>query len=149
VLVLVVAGGTLLVGVAGALASHDARIAFKTLHATAAGMTFSAAFAVVVAPIAFAALGARSRIGGYFFLLGVVVLPELFASLLSGLLPASITELVSIPSALAAIKGALVPGTTDVLRLARAVAAVLVFAAIAIMFVRRDVLVLEHREPET
>lgn len=148
-LAIVVAGGTLLVGVAGALSARDAGVALRTMHATAAAIAFSVAFAAVLAPIAFAALGARSRLGGYFFLIGVVVLPELLVGLLSGVLPPSITELVSIPSALVAIKGSLSPGSTDVLRFVRAIVAALVFAAIAVMFVRRDVLALEHAERKT
>jgi hypothetical protein len=146
-LALVVAGGTVLVGIAGMLAASRGGPALKTLHATLAAVAYAIAFATVVAPIALAALGARTRIGGYFFLLGVIVVPDMIAGVLSGLLPTSVTELFGIPSALSALRAALSPGTTDLFRFLRALAAVAVFAAIAIMFVRRDVQRLEYAEP--
>lgn len=147
-LAIVVAGGTLLVGVVGMVASRDAAVAVKTLHATFASVAYAIAFAALVAPIAFAALGARSRIGGYFFLLGVVVIPDTIAGLLSGVLPTSVTEILAIPSALSALRSAISPGNTDLLRFVRALGAVAVFSAIAVMLVRRDVVALEHAEPE-
>ena len=62
---LCVAGGTLLCGLVGAAAAARAAAVPRMLQATGAAVVFSIAFSAVVAPVAFAALGARSRIGGY------------------------------------------------------------------------------------
>jgi hypothetical protein len=147
-LAIVLAGGTLVCGLVCALASARLGAVPRTLQATLAGVVFAIAFAVVVAPVAFAALGARSRIGGYLFLIGVVVIPELVASSLASVLPESVTEVLSIPSALAALRGALAPGGLDPLRALRAAVALAVFVGIASMLVRRDAILLERPEAE-
>jgi hypothetical protein len=54
--------------------------------------------------VALAALGARTRAGGYFTLLAVLVLPELLAPWTAPFLPASVRELTSIPAALEAVR---------------------------------------------
>ncbi len=73
---IVVAGGTLICGLAATVAASRAASVPRILQATGAGIAFSIAFAAVVAPVAFAALGARSRIGGYVFLICVVTIPS-------------------------------------------------------------------------
>jgi hypothetical protein len=144
----IVAGGTLLCGVLSSLAAMRVAAVPRTLHATAAGVAFGIAFAAVVAPVAFAALGARSRMGGYLFLVGVVVVPELFASLLSSVLPEELIEVLSIPSALAALRSGLAPGSVDLLRAIRATVALGLFGGIAVVLVRRDAALLERSEAE-
>jgi hypothetical protein len=146
VIAAVVAGGTLLTGVVAIAASTKGGGLLKTLQATGASFVFSIAFAAVVAPIAFAALGARSRVGGYFFLLFVIVVPELFAGLLSGWLPESLLEVIAIPSALAALRSALAPGSFDVLRAMRALVAIALWIMLASVLVRRAVGLLDRGE---
>ncbi|HEY8077508.1 MAG TPA: hypothetical protein VIF62_25455 [Labilithrix sp.] len=146
-LALVVGGGTLLCGIVSALAAARLGAVPKTMQATFAALVFAVAFAAVLAPVAFAALGARSRVGGYFFLAGVIVLPELVATSLANVLPESVTEVLAIPSALAALRGALAPGGFDPLRAIRALVALAAFAGIAFFLVRRDaVRVAEEQE---
>lgn len=148
VLAVLVAGGTLLAGVAATLAATRVSAVPRTAHATLAAVVFALGFAAVVAPVAFAALGARSRVGGYLFLLGIVVVPEIFASALSSALPETVTELLSIPSALAALRSGLAPGSVDLLRAVRAVVALGVFAALATALVRREAILLERAEAD-
>ena len=125
---LVVAGGTLFCGLAAMGGASRAASVPRILQATFAGMAFAVAFAAVVAPIAFAALGARSRLGGYVFLICVVSLPE------------SVSDVLSIPSALGALRTSLAPGTLDLARTARAIVALTLVVAFATFLVRRDAL---------
>lgn len=148
VIAIVVAGGTLLTGLVAIAASVKAGGIPRTLQATGASFVFSLAFAAVVAPIAFAALGARSRVGGYFFLLFIVVLPELFTGLLSGLLPESLLEVLAIPSALAALRSALSPGSFDALRTMRALVAIALWIMIGSYLVKRTVASLNRGESD-
>jgi hypothetical protein len=147
-LAIVVAGGTLLVGIVCALASSRFHGVPKTLQATLAAFVFALAWSAVVAPVAFAALGARSRVGGYLFLVGIVVVPELIASAFSGAVPESIVEVLSIPSALGALRGALAPDGFDLLRAGRAVIALAVFVGFALLLVRRDAAAVAQPEAE-
>ena len=146
VLAVIVAGGSLVVGVVAALASTQLGAVPRTLHATIAAVVFALAFSVVLAPIAFAALGARSRVGGYFFMLFVVVLPEVIAGLLSSVVPESVTEVLAIPSALGALRAALAPATTDGWRALRAVVALGLWALLASALVRRAARALDSGE---
>lgn len=146
VIAAVVAGGTLLTGIVAVIASTKAGGVPRTLQATGAAFVFSLAFSAVVAPVAFAALGARSRVGGYFFLLFIVVLPELFVGLLSGMLPESLLEVLAIPSALAALRSALAPGSFDVLRTMRALVSIALWILFASFLVRRTVAMLDRGE---
>ncbi len=143
-LALVVGGGTLLCGLVAMLSASRISAVPKTLQATAAAVAFSLAFAAVVAPVAFAALGARSRIGGYLFLLGVVVLPELVVGLVGSSLPEGVADLFSIPSALSALRTALAPGGDGPLRALHAAIALLVFAGLATALVRAEAAALER-----
>jgi hypothetical protein len=145
-LAIVVGGGTLLCGLVAILLAARVGAVPKTIHATLAALVFSLAFSAVVAPVAFAALGARTRMGGYVFLLGVFLLPELVASLLSGVLPESITEVLAIPSALAALRSSLAPGSVDPLRFVRAVVSLAIVTGIATVWLRRDALRVDRPE---
>lgn len=148
VLAVVVAGGTLLTGLVAIAASTQSGSIPKTLQATLAGLVFSIAFSAVVAPISFAALGARSRVGGYLFLLFVVFLPETAVGLLSGLLPESLLEVIAIPSALGTLRSALAPGGFDAFRTMRALVAVALWFLFATMLVRRTVSMLDRGEAD-
>lgn len=143
---LVVAGGTLICGLVAVIAAAKVASVPRTLQATAAAVVFAIAFAAVVAPVAFAALGARSRIGGYVFLLAIVTLPELVVSGMGSSIPASVADVLSIPSALAALRSGIAPGTAEIGRSLRALVALLFFIALAIAFVRRDAIRVEQEE---
>jgi hypothetical protein len=85
--------------------------ATSTSHATAAvarsslgAIVYALAFSAVIGPLAMAALGARTRAGGYLSLLAVLVLPELLSPLTASLLPGGWDELTSIPAALDALR---------------------------------------------
>lgn len=138
VLAATVGGGTLLVSGVAILAATQTQAVLRTAHATLSAVVYALAFALVVAPVAFAALGARTRASGYLVLLFVLVAPELVANALSGSLPSEVTELVAIPSALAALRSSLAPGSVDPLRSLRALAALAIFAVLALALVRRD-----------
>lgn len=142
-LALIVAGGTLLCGGASLLAAARIGAVPKTLQATFAGVVYGLAFAAVVAPVAFAALGTRSRFGGYLYLIGVVVIPELVAAVLEGVMPVQVTEVLAIPAALSALRAGLSPGSVDLFRVLRAMLALGVFTMIAVALVRREAIMVE------
>ncbi len=143
---IVVAGGTLFSGLVAMVTASTSGSVPRILQATGAGIAFALAFSVVVAPVAFAALGARSRIGGYLFLIGVVMIPELIVMGMGSLLPESITDVLSIPSALSALRSSLAPGTVDLLRTARAIVALALVVTFAMFLVRRDAILVDHPE---
>lgn len=135
VLAAVAVGGTLIVSVAALLATPQVQGLARTLQATIGAVLYALAFAAVVAPVAFAALGARSRLSGYLVLILVLVLPEL----LFARLPHEVSELCSIPSALAALRASIGIGRLEPFRFLRALVALGVYVAVALLFVRRDV----------
>ena len=137
-LALVVAGGTALTGMLAILASTKIGVLSLTVQASAAAVAYGFAFSFVVSPLAFAALGARTRIGGYFYLLLVLVLPEIVTNALGKSLPPEVLEVCAIPSALAALRASIAPGTTDLFRFFRAVVALFVFASGAMLWIRRE-----------
>jgi hypothetical protein len=145
----VLGGGTLLTGTVSILAAGQALAVLRTMQATAAAVAFAIAFALVIAPVALLALGARTRLSGYLFLLAVLVAPETVATVVTGPIPREVTELLSLPSALAALRGSLAPGTADALRCVRAVVALAVFATAALVLLRREVVVLELERETT
>jgi hypothetical protein len=145
----VVGGGTLLTGAAAIVGALRTSLVVATVQSTFASLVFALAFAVVTAPLAIAALGARTRLSGYFALLLVLVLPEVAATTLAGPLPSEVTELCALPSALAALRASLAPGTVDLSRCLRAVVALTVFLVAALLFLRREALALEHEEGDT
>lgn len=143
---LLVAGGTLVCGIVAMIAATRVASVPRTVQATGAAIAFSIAFAVVVAPVAFAALGARSRIGGYVFLLALITVPELVVSSLGASIPEGLADVLSIPSALVALRSGLAPGTAEIGRALRAIVALLFFAALAVAIVRRDAARIELEE---
>jgi predicted cation transporter len=125
----VVLPGTLLAGVAAALASRDGHVARAALAGAWAGAAYAVAFSAVVAPIALATLGARSRASGYLWLLTVLVLPAIVADWTGQFFPDGWSELVSVPGALDALRESLL-GKVDV---AEALRAFVVLALIALL----------------
>lgn len=128
---LVIGGGTVVVGAAAALASHGGRHAALALQGTAAGCVYATAFSATVAPVAFATLGARSRAGGYLWLLTVLVLPEALSGVTGRLVPEDWSDLVSLPGALGALRAAVSPPGFDAAHGARALVVVVAIALIA------------------
>jgi hypothetical protein len=138
--------GTLLVSIVSILAAprlHDVAMA---LSSSVGPLLYAVAFGVVIAPIAFATLGARSRGRGYLVLLLVLVVPEYLSQRLASVLPEELTEVLAIPSALAALRSSLLPGSLDLVRLLRALVALAIIAGVAMFFVGRDVSRLESED---
>jgi len=132
ILAISVGGGTLAAGIAAMSVAHPPLSAARS---TLGALAYALAFAATLGPVALAALGARSRGGGYAALLAVLVLPELIAPWTSALLPHGWTELTSIPAALDAVgRGAASPHHAA-MHLARALAmlAGLIGASLAIV----------------
>lgn len=145
-LAVVVGGGTALTGMLAVLSSVKAGGVPRTMQATAAAVAYGLAFAFVVAPVAFAALGARARVSGYLFLLLILLVPELITSMLEDTAPSELLEVCAIPSALAALRSSIAPGTVDAMRFLRSAVALLAFAGVAFMWIRRDVIRLEREK---
>ncbi|MDB4934834.1 MAG: hypothetical protein JWP87_1806, partial [Labilithrix sp.] len=72
--------------------------------------------------------------------------PELIVGLMGSSLPESIADVLSIPSALTALRTSLAPGTVDPWRAMRAVIALGFVVAFATFLVRRDAILVD--EPE-
>jgi len=140
--------GTLSVGIAAFTSAEQAVTARSAAQATAASLAYVLAFSATIAPLALATLGDRSRAGGYLWLLALVVLPDLFAPWTAALVPDAWGDVVSIPSALASVRGALMPGAVDVARLARALAVLATLGAVASLSIVRA-LPREGSEPAT
>jgi hypothetical protein len=130
-------GGTLLTGIVAALVATRAGLVLDTLQATVAALAYSAAFSATMGPIAMAALGARSRAGGYLFLLGVLALPELFSPLTATILPSGWRDLASIPDALHAVGASLMPRNVDPWRATKALFLLALVALVCLSLVRR------------
>jgi len=134
----VVGGGVLLVGLVAMLFARHPGVAFACLHGTLASLVYAAAFSVTLAPLAIAALGARTRTGGYFGLLLVIFVPELLLDWTARLLPESWAELASLPSALASLRGALMPEHVDPERFLRAAIVLALVATAAFVYVKQQ-----------
>ena len=146
VLAIVVGGGTLLVSALAIVAATQTQAVLRTAHTTFSALVFALAFAAVMAPVAFAALGARTRMSGYLVLLLFLIVPELVANMLSGALPSEVTELFAIPSALASLRSSLAPGWVEPIRFLRALVALAIFAGIAVALVRRDAVAVDRED---
>jgi hypothetical protein len=133
-LAIVVGGGTLVIGAVSILVARAAGLALEAVQGTGASLVYALAFSLVLAPVSMAALGARSRIGGYAWLLAIVFLPELFQDATATLVPRTWNDVVSIPAALASLRGSLMPSHVDPMRLARSVI-VLSFVAVFCMLI--------------
>ena len=139
-LAIVVGGGTLIVGLAGILLASRIGAAGRVLQATIASLAYSLAFAATLGPLAMAALGARSRAGGYVWLLVLLVLPEMLMPWTGDALPAPWREVASVPTALGAFRGALMPPGIDWGRFVRAAFVLALVAAACVALVRRDMI---------
>jgi hypothetical protein len=144
----VTVGGTLVVGLAAALGSGSRSLALRTLAGTGASLVFAIAFAATLAAVAMATLGARSRASGYLALIGVLVVPDVLASEASNLFPDGWADLASIPRALTALRGSLLPGAFDALRCARALAVLALFVAVALVVVRTQLARFDRQRPD-
>lgn len=146
VLAVVIGGGTLITGLVSTLAATRVGAASTVLQATVASVLYATMFSIVLAPVALASLGARARVGGYLWLLFILVLPELFESWTRGLLPKAWGDLVSIPAALASFRAALMPPGVDFVRCARASIFLLLVLAVAVLVLRREIAKLDAEE---
>jgi len=133
VLALSAGGGTLVAGLAATAVAGGTRHAVA--RASVAALVYALAFAATVGPLAMAALGARSRAGGYFALLTVLVLPELLSPWTGALLPRGWRELTSIPAALDALRAGVQLAGPAVLHAARATVALIAVAVGSLLFV--------------
>ncbi len=137
VLAILVAGGTLLTGMVAMLLATRTGIVLRTAQGTLAAVAYAIAFSATLGPLAMAALGSRSRAGGYIWLLVILVLPELLSPLTSAILPNGWRELASIPGALHALCVALMPPGIDVWRGAKALFVIALVVAACLVVVRR------------
>jgi hypothetical protein len=147
-LALLVGGGSVGVGALTLLASRSTPAALHTVQASFAALTFGLAFAFVFAPVAMATLGARSRGGGYLALLAVLGLPELLRPWLSRVIDPSWLDLLSIPGALAGLRGALAPVGVDLAATGRSVVVLLVVVVAAVAIVRVELLRAHASSPQ-
>jgi hypothetical protein len=143
-LALVVGGGTLFTGLVSMLAAHQFGLAALTLQGTLAGLAFALAFSVTLAPIAMAALGARSRAGGYVWLVAILVMPEVLAGWTGAVLPHAWSSVLSIPGALDTLRTSLMPTEFDITAFTRAVVVLAAVAAIALIFVHNQLTRVEN-----
>ena len=121
-------GGTLATGVAATVAAGRLAAAGATLRASGVALASATITSLLLALVALAALGARSRAGGYVVLVGLFVVPELLSPWTSHIVPAAWARLVSLPGALAAFREGLSPATFEPGLSLRATAALLVCA---------------------
>lgn len=141
-----VGGGTLVVGSVAMLVGPEVQVVLRSLHTTLVAFVYALAFSAVIAPLALATLGARSRMSGYLTLLFVLMIPQALASIASLAFPSEVTELIAIPSALSALRESLLPGSVDVLRCLRALVALGVYSMTSFLFIRRADVVLGEEE---
>lgn len=137
-------GGTLATALAATVAAGRLVAAGATLRASLVALASSALTSVLLALVALAALGARSRAGGYVVLVGLFVVPELLSPWTSHLVPAAWARLVSLPGALAAFREGLSPATFAPGLSLRAAATLLVCVVGLGGLVRAELARLEH-----
>jgi hypothetical protein len=128
VLFAVVGGGTLASGGVAFLLATRVGAGARALEGLVASLVYAAAYAVVVAPMSLATLGARTRPGGFLRFGAVVLVPLLLEPWTSSLAPTGWGDVLSVPSALAALRASLL--SPDGLKLARAAIVLIAFAAI-------------------
>ncbi len=132
VLAVAVGGGTVAAGLAATAATGAAG---AVARASAAALVYALAFAITLGPLAMAALGGRTRAGGYLTLLLVLVVPELLAPWTRLLLPDGWDELTSIPAALDALRRGVQSPSASPEHLARAVVAIVAVIAMSLVVV--------------
>lgn len=128
-----VAGGAFLPALVGALAAPTAGAVVQAARALAGALVYGAAYALTMATVCFAALGPRSRFGGYLALLALLVVPEL----VSEVLPRDWAGVATIPGALGKLRECLVPGKAGVLAGLRATAVLALVVATSLLVARR------------
>jgi hypothetical protein len=144
VLLAVVGGGTLASGGAAVLLASRAGVAARALGELVASLTYAAAFAIVVSPMALAAFGTRSAGRGYLrFFAVLLVLPELLKPWTSELVPRGWGELLSVPSALSALRAAALPQAFDLARFARAGFVLAAFGALCFAYMLAELVALD------
>ncbi len=129
VLALIVGVGSLITGGVCAALAHGSKMIVG--RATLATLVYSLSFGLLVAPLAAATLGARSRGQGYLILIGLLVIPEGLQDSLDSL-PERWRGLFGIPSAMGALRDSLSLGHLD-LPLAGAAGAVIVLVSFVAM----------------
>ncbi len=132
-LALAAGGGTLVAGFAATAAAGGAKAVVA--RASVAAVVYALAFAVTIGPVALAALGGRSRSGGYLALLAVLVIPEALAPWTGALLPRGWRELTSIPAALDAVRAGVLSAGPAALHAARGGVALMAVVAASLLFV--------------
>lgn len=100
-LCLVMGSPTLVAGLAATAVGHPLGPAVRS---SVAALAYSLVFSATLGPVCMAALGARTRVGGYLALLLVLVVPEILSPWTSGVLPRGWHELTSITAALDAVR---------------------------------------------
>jgi hypothetical protein len=146
VLFAVVGGGALLSGGAAFLLASRLGVAAHAIQGLVAALVYAAAYALVVAPMSLAALGARSRPGGFLRFLAIVVGPMFVESWTSALVPAGWGDVLSVPSALGALRASLLPAGFDGARLTRAALVLAAFAAISFVLVLAEIAALDAEQ---
>jgi len=132
VLAVAIGGATLVAGVAATSVAHPALTAVRT---SAAAVVYALAFAATLGPVAMAALGSRTRSGGFLTLLAVLAVPELLSPWTSALLPHGWHELTSIPAALAAVRAGVAAPAVMAVPMARALAGLAAVVAASLVVI--------------
>jgi len=134
VLVSAVGGATTVACMSAVAVAHGA---LDVVASSAGAIVYAVAFGATLGPVALAALGARTRAGGYTSLLAVLVVPELlaFTGLTTHLLPEGWDELTSIPAALSAVRRGVAHGFVGGAHAARALAALVAVMAAALLVI--------------
>ena len=137
VLSMVIVGGTTLTAAACTALAGRPGIAYVA-QASGASVAYAAAFAFTLGPLALAALGARTRAGGYAWLLGILLVPGLLARWTGEIFPDAWHDFTSIPGALTGLRVALMPPGIDAGRLGRAVVVLGAVVAVCLFLVRAE-----------
>jgi len=132
VLAAAIGGATSAACLGAIVAAHGGR---GIVQSSAGAVAYALVFAATMGPVAIAALGARTRAGGYLSLLAVLVVPELLAGFTERLLPRGWRELTSIPEALAAVRSGVSHPALDGAHAARGLAGLVAVVAVALLVV--------------
>jgi hypothetical protein len=130
-----VVGGTVLVSLTAVLAATRTGDAWAATRGGAAAIVYSALFTMGLVPLSLAALGARTRGGGYLMLLLFLVLPEMVSPLTRAFVP---KEMTSIPHALQGISHAVTVDHLDLRRTAGSVFFLTAVTLLALLYVGRE-----------
>lgn len=126
-------GGATLVACASAIAvAHGSG---AVVRSSAGALVYALVFSATLGPVAMAALGARTRAGGYLSLMGVLVVPELLAGFTRHLLPRGWRELTSLPEALAAVRTGIEHPVLQGAHAARALVGLAAVIAVALLVI--------------